>query len=157
MGTMFSHIRAMQKADLCQVQSIEERVYAFPWSRNGFEQALSSGLSFVFCDQAGRLLGYCFLYPAADQVDLLNVAVSLQSQRQGVAKQGLKQVFARLALDSYQVVFLEVRASHERAQHLYKQLGFRVNGVRKNYYHTPQDNQKEDAILMSLDLLNMNN
>jgi ribosomal protein S18 acetylase RimI-like enzyme len=43
-------------------------------------------------------------------------------------------------------VLLEVRASNEMAQSLYKSLGFRFAGRRRDYYRSPQ----EDALVMKL-------
>ena len=43
-------------------------------------------------------------------------------------------------------IFLEVRISNLSALSLYRQLGFTVKGMRKNYYSEP----KEDAYIMSL-------
>ena len=41
-------------------------------------------------------------------------------------------------------IFLEVRASNQVAQALYRKFGFESLGIRKNYYHEPQ----EDAVIM---------
>ena len=42
-------------------------------------------------------------------------------------------------------IFLEVRVSNLPALSLYRQLGFTVKGIRKDYYSEP----KEDAYIMS--------
>ena len=44
------------------------------------------------------------------------------------------------------VVYLEVRESNQSAQALYRQLGFEVCGVRKNYYRRGEGH--ENAVLM---------
>jgi ribosomal-protein-alanine N-acetyltransferase len=43
---------------------------------------------------------------------------------------------------------LEVRVSNAAAQGLYRARGFRMAGLRRGYYHSPE----EDALLMSLAL-----
>ena len=43
---------------------------------------------------------------------------------------------------------LEVRASNVVAQNLYKKYGFKMAGIRKEYY----SNNKEDAIIMWNDI-----
>ena len=45
-------------------------------------------------------------------------------------------------------VILEVRASNEAAQTLYKKLGFKLIGRRRDYYRVPV----EDALVMRKDL-----
>ena len=48
-----------------------------------------------------------------------------------------------------QWLWLEVRASNLRAQHIYQVHGFRRVGERKRYYPADQG-QREDAVVMSL-------
>jgi ribosomal-protein-alanine N-acetyltransferase len=45
-------------------------------------------------------------------------------------------------------IFLEVRASNQRAIQLYQMAGFNEIGLRKNYYPTAQG--KEHAVIMAL-------
>ena len=49
---------------------------------------------------------------------------------------------------------LEVRVSNTSAIQLYEKLGFKRDGIRKNYYPT-ETSMREDALLMSLDLENL--
>jgi [ribosomal protein S18]-alanine N-acetyltransferase len=77
---------------------------------------------------------------APDEGEILNLAVSPDFRRQGVA--------ARLmgtALQSFNGAFyLEVRESNEAAQKLYKSLGFQELSRRPKYYQSPP----ETAIVM---------
>jgi [ribosomal protein S18]-alanine N-acetyltransferase len=50
-----------------------------------------------------------------------------------------------------QRVLLEVRQSNAAAQALYRALGFRTDGLRRRYYPASAS-QREDAVLMSIDL-----
>ena len=47
-----------------------------------------------------------------------------------------------------ETMFLEVRASNERAAKLYKNRGFRVIGSRLSYYRAGEES--EDAVVMAL-------
>jgi [ribosomal protein S18]-alanine N-acetyltransferase len=50
-------------------------------------------------------------------------------------------------------LWLEVRASNERALAVYKMHGFKLVSVRQDYYPKgPKANGREDAIVMSLKL-----
>ena len=56
----------------------------------------------------------------------------------------------QLALDARRL-WLEVRASNERAQAVYRRYGFRDVGLRRGYYPAGPL-ARENAIVMSLDL-----
>ena len=92
----------------------------------------------------GMLVGFGGCYTAADQADVIDVAVSPDYRRRGIARALMRTVMSAAAADGAETVFLEVRASNAPAIALYAALGFERCGVRKNYYASP----KEDAVLM---------
>lgn len=144
---MFSHLRLLDESDLDWVMQVEKQSHSHPWSRGGFERALHQGLNFIIADQQDQALGYCCLLPVLDELHLLNLTVAPNFQRQGIAKQTMLSAFSRFESTQYQVMLLEVRRSNKVARHLYQQLGFAQDGVRKNYYQMAEG--REDAILMS--------
>ena len=157
---MLSYLKPMTEADLDSIVEIEKRAYDYPWSQQGFENSLDQGLNYIFCNEAGQLLGYCCVLPVLDEAHLLNICVSRDFQGKGVAQQAIKKLFDVLLKSNFSVVFLEVRASNHPARQLYRKLGFTEDGVRSNYYRSKawceKQNQlvdaKEDAILMSYHL-----
>jgi ribosomal-protein-alanine N-acetyltransferase len=76
------------------------------------------------------------------ELEVLNLVVSPESQRRGIAK-ALLQTITEVT------VFLEVRESNTAAKTLYEQVGFRVAGRRARYYSEPV----EDALIMRSDRL----
>ena len=62
----------------------------------------------------------------------------------------LDAVQARARGAGFATLWLEVRASNERARRLYAQRGFAEVGLRRGYY--PAAGGREDAVLMSLAL-----
>lgn len=92
----------------------------------------------------GELVGFAGYFAAADQADILDVAVAPAHRRRGIARSLMETVLAEAEKDGVQTVFLEVRASNTPAIALYTSLGFTPSGKRKNYYTDP----REDAILM---------
>jgi ribosomal-protein-alanine N-acetyltransferase len=139
-------IRPLGYGDLPQVISIERRAFTTPWSLAMFVLELSKPAGICLAAQAGdQLLGYviCSRY---DQVwHLMNIAVSPDHRRGGVAGQLMRRLFeeARGVLP----FTLEVRVSNHQAIAMYERFGFRSAGVRPRYYH---DNG-EDALIMWLD------
>jgi [ribosomal protein S18]-alanine N-acetyltransferase len=139
-------VRRLAYSDLPAVISIERRSFPAPWSLAMFVLELSkpSGICLVAVED-GELLGYliCSRY---DRVwHLMNVAVTPERRRRGVARRLISQLIeeggGRLPFT------LEVRVSNNEAIAMYESLGFRSAGVRPRYY---QDNG-EDALIMWLD------
>ncbi len=139
-------VRRLAYSDLPGVISIERRSFPAPWSLAMFVLELSkpSGICLV-ATEGDELLGYlvCSRY---DRVwHLMNVAVSPDRRRQGVASRLISQLIEEAGGEL--PFTLEVRVSNREAIAMYERLGFRSAGVRPRYY---QDNG-EDALIMWLD------
>lgn len=96
----------------------------------------------------GPPVGFALVWRAADEMELLDVAVEPESRRRGVARGLLSKVIEEGRATAAAVVLLEVRQSNEAALGLYASLGFSRTSVRRAYY---SDNG-EDAIVMRLNL-----
>jgi ribosomal-protein-alanine N-acetyltransferase len=139
-----AEIRRLVYPDLPQVIEIERRVFPTPWSLAMFVLELSkpSGICLAALSKE-RLIAYliCSRYDTVWHV--MNVAVDLDRQREGLATALLAELYARV--DDPEARFtLEVRRSNLQAIRLYEREGFRAAGMRRRYY---QDNG-EDALVM---------
>lgn len=139
-------IRRMELKDLDAVAAIEAATFARPWSRNSFEQELTRNVAarYLVAELDGTVVGYAGAWIILDESHVTNIAVEESCRGRGIGKQltaGLMQYLSNLGA-AYAT--LEVRVSNERAQNLYKSLGFVSIGKRKKYY---EDNN-EDAFLM---------
>jgi ribosomal-protein-alanine N-acetyltransferase len=143
---------AIEPADIDTLLAIETAAYPFPWSRGNFIDSLRAGyLARKRLDADGRWLGYFIAMPGVQEVHLLNLAVVPAHQRRGHARALLDElVRSALALHA-QRLWLEVRASNERAQALYRRYGLREVGLRRDYYPAGPL-ARENAIVMSLEL-----
>ena len=92
------------------------------------------------------LVAFLILSRILDETHVLNITVAPAWQRRGIARRMLQQALASARADAMSVVYLEVRESNQSAQALYRQLGFEVCGVRKNYYRRGEGH--ENAVLM---------
>jgi ribosomal-protein-alanine N-acetyltransferase len=101
------------------------------------------GLALV-AERDGRVAGYLYARAAADEAEILNLAVAAGDRRGGVGRALVSAALGQMAGPVRQV-FLEVRASNETARRFYESLGFREVGHRRRYYRRP----REDAIVMS--------
>jgi ribosomal-protein-alanine N-acetyltransferase len=82
----------------------------------------------------GRLCGFIVSRIAADEAEILSVAVAASERDRGLARQLLATHLGRLAGLGVRQVFLEVGADNEAACRLYERAGFREVGRRAGYY-----------------------
>jgi ribosomal-protein-alanine N-acetyltransferase len=71
---------------------------------------------------------------AADECELLTLAVLPARQRRGLGRRLLAAVMARAAAHAAAAMFLEVKASNAGALALYRRAGFAPVGLRRQYY-----------------------
>ena len=120
--------REMTVEDLEQVVEIENRLFSDPWTKEGFFTFLTKeNTMFFVIEEKEKILAYCSMQTVLDEGDILNVAVSPDRQREGIG------------------YFLVVREGNGTARRLYERLGFKEDGLRKNYYTDPTEN----AVLMT--------
>jgi [ribosomal protein S18]-alanine N-acetyltransferase len=139
-------VRRLSYGDLPSVLSIERRSFPTPWSLAMFVLELSkpSGICLAATTDHG-LVGYLVCSRYADVWHLMNVAVTPDLRRQGIATMLMRDMFEAAGPDARYT--LEVRTSNEEAITMYRRFGFRGAGRRRRYYH---DNG-EDALIMWLD------
>lgn len=140
-------IRKMLPEDADEVSRLEQQIFSQPWSAQGFRDALSSNnVIFLVAEQGNKPVGYCGMYCAANEGEITNVAVAEEARNRGIGGRLVKQLLAKARDAGIQNVILEVRISNDRAIHLYKNLGFAISGIRKDFYEMP----REDGYVMVL-------
>ncbi len=141
--------RAMTVRDLDAVAALEASAYSYPWSRGNFTDSLAAGyLAEVLTGQAEGLVGYFVAMPGVDELHLLNITVAPAWQGLGLGHELLQVVAAHARAAGLAALWLEVRQSNQRAQALYRRLGYVAVGRRRGYYPAP--GPREDAVVMSL-------
>jgi len=149
-------IGPLKRRHLRHVMPIEADAYPRSWSRHVFESELdqvASGTRCYLVARSGRdVVGYAGLWfvadPDGDQAHVTNVVVDQAHRRGGIATR-LMVALAHAARRRGCVAWtLEVRASSEGAQDLYRRFGFAPAAVRKNYYDNHPGEPREDAIVM---------
>ena len=147
-------LEPMRVIDLDRVLAVERSAYSFPWTRGNFIDSLAAGyLAQTLMHDTAGLVGYCVAMPGADEMHLLNLTVAPAWQRRGYSRILLDALEAHCRDQQLATVWLEVRASNQRARCLYALRGFAEVGVRRGYYPAGVS-RREDAIVMSLVLPN---
>ncbi len=141
-------IRPMKRSDVETVLGIERRVFTSPWQANTFSGLIGRPGSelWVMERPPEGVIAYAVLWCIVDQGELANLAVRPEYRGQGYAARLLEHVLRNARERDVEAIYLEVRASNERALELYEGFGFLRVGVRKNYYDKP----KEDALVMRM-------
>ena len=132
----------MHMRDIHAVITIEQECFADPWSESYFRLALKRPRSyehFYVAREAGSLIGYIVFSVIHEEAHILNIAVAAAQQRRGIGKYLLAAALAVIQDAGGCEVFLEVAVSNLPAQYLYRQFGFRIIGIRKNYYGRSKD------------------
>lgn len=140
-------LRAMTLADVDAVVAVEATAYEFPWTRGNFVDSLAAGYEAWVLVDADVLVGYYVAMVGVDEMHLLNITVAPPLQRHGWGRRLLDELDARCRTLALPIVWLEVRASNERAISVYLSRGFQPVGRRRGYYPAAQG--REDAMVMN--------
>ena len=149
--TMPVLIRRMTLSDVDAVHAIETATFRTPWSRADFEHEMTKNpcARYLVAETEGRIVAFAGAHIILDEGHITNIAVSAPERGLGIGRkitQALLQYASNLGA-SY--LTLEVREHNEKAQALYRSLGFIKVGVRKKYY----DDTGEDGWIMVCDRL----
>ena len=139
--------REMTGSDLKQVAAIERETFSEPWSEESFLSSLLSPDTLYVVAARGdeeEVVGYAGLLCSFENADITNVAVRMSDRRNGIGRRMMEELIRAGQERGVRNFALEVRKSNTAAVELYRQMGFEIEGVRKNYYKAP----KEDALIM---------
>jgi len=124
-------------------------VFSDPWSAQDFRDCVTSDAHFLVAEVrgSGDIVGYVVAFEAADEGEILNLAVAPAGRRNGLGRALVQAILEALTARGVRQTYLEVRESNAPARALYAAHGFKEVGRRKQYYRRPV----EDAIVLRLD------
>ena len=130
--------------------TLERRCFSLPWSEEQCRAAFAQRAFAALGLWTGRTLcGYISVYHTADELEILNLAVSPDLRRRGLGRRLLRTALRLAAKGGIMKVLLEVRAGNAPAVSLNESCGFQRVGLRKGYYV----DTGEDAHVYALSLL----
>ncbi len=132
----------MNASHVSQIAALEKQCFSDPWSERSVASELDNPLSLWLVAREGdRVVGYIGSQSVLGEADMMNLAVSPEVRREGIARTLVTKLIQALSEKNVHALTLEVRASNAPAIALYDLLGFRQVGNRRGYYEKP----KEDA------------
>ena len=136
-----SLVRDAEERDLSFLCELEASVFSDPWSEGAMRSHLCSDYAIsIVAEEDGERLGYLLGTVLAPESELYRIAVSPSLRRRGAGRLLLDAFLDRVRSLGAETVYLEVRESNLPARTLYESVGFREIGIRKNYYHRPDEN-----------------
>ena len=138
-------IRPMTMDDVDEVYIVEEDCFVDPWSKESIRKDLKNNLArYLVAQLDDKIVGYVGIWFVVDEGHITNVAVHSDYRGKKIGDKLVKEMVELCKENNIVAMTLEVRASNTVAQNLYRKYGFKMGGIRKEYY---SDN-KEDAIIM---------
>jgi ribosomal-protein-alanine acetyltransferase len=139
-------VRAFRPSDASSISEIlRDSSEAAQWSPESYANlAQSPGGVLLVCEANALVIGFVAARQAADEAEILNLAVHRDFRHKGVASALLLAAFDTFRRSAIGRVFLELRESNLPARTLYERHGFVPTGRRKAYYTKPT----EDALCM---------
>lgn len=150
-------IEPARPEDLTVLEEIHAASFPFGWSADEFAAFNSQpGVVTLVARRANlwasaRPVGFLLARTAADDAEILTIAVHPRQRRSGVAHELVAVLLRTLYVDRIRSVCLEVDPDNRAAVALYRKFGFREVGAREHYYRR-QPGDSARALVMRLEL-----
>ncbi|RAH97104.1 ribosomal-protein-alanine N-acetyltransferase [Acuticoccus sediminis] len=155
---LFSVPRAVdtvRPSDYDTLEEIHAESFLAPWSADEMA-ALNDGPGVttfvarrVSATSSRRPIGFITVRRAADEAEILTMAVAPRQRRSGVGRLLLDRALRHLYAERVADVFLEVDPSNTSAVALYTRAGFKTVGERPDYY-SKSGGARQKALTMKL-------
>lgn len=146
---MKTEIHKLKESFLNEIDLIEKDSFKEPWSKEAYEKEILNPLAnYRVITIDDKVVAYGGFWKILDEADINNIAVKKEFRQMGFGKMLMNALIEDAKSQNIKAMTLEVRVTNESAIALYKKLGFKEAGIRKNYY-----SDKEDALIMWLEEL----
>lgn len=132
------HVAPAHLRDAPAIASLHAASFHRGWSDEEVENLLLDPQVLAHSLRVGdAFAGFVMSRVAADEAEILSIAVTRRCQGRGLARRMLDMHMRRLAALGVKALFLEVAENNGPAIALYRKAGFRDVGKRPNYYPLP--------------------
>ena len=137
----------MTAEDILGVAEIEKLCFSSPWSADSLKLLTNEGIGMgMVCRKDGKVCAYGGMLIAVDEGQITNIATHPDFRRMGYGRAVVEALIKYAKNNRLESISLEVRESNKAAIALYTDLGFKVEGKRKDFYKKPT----ESALVMVL-------
>jgi ribosomal-protein-alanine N-acetyltransferase len=131
-------LEAATAEDATTLAGLHRDAFEDPWSAADIVALLRSPGVFAYLARlGGETAGFILCRGAADEAEVLTLAVAPGVRRRGVGGGLLRQAMAVALAGRAQAMFLEVATDNPGAQALYRANGFAEVGRRPGYFSRP--------------------
>lgn len=148
---MTAKYRPYQPEDFPRVFAVEQQAFAYPQTEGQLKTLLKGSAICWVADYVKPVIGFVIARVVLDEAELLNIAINPEYHGSEVAENLFLHLIDELKTKGVSSLFLEVRESNTRAIAFYQRNYFQFCGSRTDYY-TVTSSEKEDALLMRLQL-----
>ena len=129
------------------VAELEKLCFSQPWSKTSLELLTKDGIGVgMVCRKDGIVCAYGGMLCAVDEGQITNIATHPDYRKQGYGRAVVEALIKYAKNNGLDSISLEVRESNAAAISLYRNLGFKIEGKRKDFYTKPV----EAALVMIL-------
>ncbi len=143
-------VESLSSDRAAECSAIHATAFAHSWSAPEIASLIASEsviADAVLNARKGELGGFVLSRCAADEAEILTIAVATKLRKRGFGALLLDHHLARLRTVRVQRLFLEVDHSNVGAIALYRKFGFEEVGCREAYYRLP-DGSRAAALIM---------
>ncbi len=116
--------------DMPEVLDIENHASEFPWSEDDFSTALRQlNIIGTVAEYDYQVVGFVVYELHKSRLQLINVAVHQDLQRQGIGRQIVEHIKNKPAVARRSLVMLDVRETNLTAQRFFRAMGFKAVSI----------------------------
>ncbi len=143
-------IRPMGDADIATAAALYGRCFGEDWAVQSLRDLMRTPGCWGLIAYAPDPVGFLLARIVVGEGEILSIGVDPDRRREAFGKT-LMEAAIVLSQQSADAMFLEVGTDNPAADALYRGLGFRQVGLRKDYYRRP-GGRRADARILRLDL-----
>ena len=144
------NVREIDISDIYDIYRIESSIYDYPWSLSIFRDCVEKEYDCFLASSGNNVIGYIISKITPLDSHILNLTIRSDYRRLGIASNFLDFIINKANLVKSKSILLEAKVSNNAAKSLYKKFGFKIIGLRKDYYRVADG--REDAVIFKKNL-----
>ncbi len=140
-------ISPCNKQEYYLIANLEKSLFDSPFSIKDLENMSLQEAFKIWKIYGDSLIGYVCFFQVKNEVEIIKIGIMKSHQQKNYGT----YLITKIKKLSIRKIFLEVSSLNKIAIKFYEKNGFKIIGVRKNYY-TLRDNSKVNAIRLLYEL-----